>query len=148
VKTALPIILGVLALVIGSFFIVRGHNAMIRSLPPVVDSTHAEVQSLMLAGADMVAVLGTGSMQPYIPAGKQNSSEIVAYVQVERVAFDKLRRGDLIIFRFGNLNILHQLAAKDGDGWIASGLHNERYDYPRVNVGNFVGRVSKTYLLP
>ena len=96
----------------------------------------------------MVAVLGTGSMQPYIPAGKEDSREIVAYVQVERIAFGRVRKGDLIIFRYGNLHILHQLAAKDKDGWIASGLHNERYDYPRVTAENFVGRVVKTYLLP
>jgi hypothetical protein len=146
-KTAAILILATLALAIGAFLVVRNHNNMIRALPPAVSATHAEVQALMLSGADLVAVLGTGSMQPYIPAGKEDSHEIVAYVQVERVSYDSLRKGDLIIFRFGTINVLHQLASKNGDGWIASGLHNERYDRPRVNAGNFVGRVKKTYIL-
>lgn len=145
-KTALILIPLIILLLVGIALVKRSHNTMVHALPPSVQSSPAEVQLLVLAGVDMVAVQGTGSMRPYIPSGNA-ANEIVAYVSIERVPFSDLKQGDLVTYRTQAGNILHQLAAKDGDGWIASGLHNAGYDRSRVTVSNFTGRVVKTYIV-
>jgi len=122
----------------------RQHNA-VTALPKTVQVDLHEVQHLILTGHDLVAVMGTGSMQPYIPGGDDDG--IVAYVQVERPAYSALRKGDLVVFRAGSINILHQIAEREGEDWISTGLHNSHYDGTRVTEKNIIGRVVKTYIL-
>jgi hypothetical protein len=120
----------------------RQHNAL-ANLPPKTTATLAEVQHMLNAGVDLVAVAGTGSMRPYIPAG----DGIVAYCERKRVPFAALEEGNLVIFRAGSLNILHQLAEREGDSWIATGLHNSGYDATRVSAENYMGVVVRTYIV-
>jgi hypothetical protein len=98
---------------------------------------------MLREGYPLVAVLGTGSMQPYIPAGEGR----VAWCMIERCDFKLLNRADLVVFRTPSGNVVHQLAELTAAGWITSGLHNSQYDSTRVTAETFVGRVVKTYLL-
>lgn len=139
---AFAVLLAVVLSVILMRELKRQHNA-VSALSEPVEVTSAEVQIMLTQRVDLVAVTGTGSMQPHIPAGKG----IVAYVEVERVSFAQLRENDLVVFRAGPINILHQLAAKEGAAWIATGLHNSGYDATRVTADNFMGRVVKTYII-
>lgn len=120
----------------------RQHNAS-AALPVPVFASLGDVQLMLIRGADLVAVSGTGSMRPYIPAGEG----IVAYCSIERVSFNQLRKNDLVVYRAGLRNIMHQLAEKEGNAWIATGLHNRTYDGVLVTADNFIGRVVRTYIL-
>jgi hypothetical protein len=116
---------------------------MVKALPPSQPVAPHEIDGMLREGYPLVAVLGTGSMQPYIPAGEGR----VAWVMVERCDFRVLGKGDLVVFRTPSGNILHQLAQLTAAGWITSGLHNASYDTTRVYPETFVGRVVKTYIL-
>jgi hypothetical protein len=147
-KTALLIASILVCFALLAFGLRKHHETMRTSLPPVEKSTHAEVQALMLRGADMVGVLGTGSMVPYIPGNAP--SEIVAYVEVERVPFDRLKAGDLIIYRAAGINIIHQLDRRYPEGWVGSGLHNASYDFRAfgyITAANYIARVTHTYIV-
>lgn len=94
----------------------------------------------------LIAVKGTGSMAPYIPAG--DPSKNVAWVIVEECEFDALKKGDIVVFEVEPYGfILHRLALKTAAGWITSGDHNFSYDSTRVYPENFRGRVTYTYVL-
>jgi hypothetical protein len=141
---SLFVILPILALLL-ILLAVNTHSRMTSALPPSEKTTSAQVQLMLVSGADLIGVLGTGSMVPYIPAG--NPNKIVAWVQIERVDFSELESGDLVVYREIGLNILHQIVDKNKNGWSASGLGNERYDRFLVTKENFSGRVAKTYIL-
>ena len=140
-KTAL--IIAALILAVLTMLELRRQSAAVASLPPTQLAQLHEIQHLLIAGADLVAISGTGSMRPYLPAGVG----IVAYAQLERVSFDQLQAHDLVAFRAPHGNILHQLARPDNGDWIATGLNNAHYDATRVSADNFIGRVVKTYVL-
>lgn len=135
----------VFALIIGSvcWYAITLHRSMVKALPPSQPVAPHEIDGMLREGYPLVAVLGTGSMQPYIPAGEGR----VAWVMVERCDFRVLGKGDLVVFRTPSGNILHQLAQLTAAGWITSGLHNASYDTTRVYPETFVGRVVKTYIL-
>lgn len=116
---------------------------MLDSLPPSEYIHTYEIDAMLRRSDPLIAVLGTGSMQPYIPSG----NGVVAWCLVERCAYDLLGEGDVVVYHTGGSNILHQLSAMTPDGWIASGLHNRNYDSPRVTRANFSGRVVKTYII-
>ena len=116
---------------------------MVKALPPFQFVAPHEIDGLLRKGYPLVAVLGTGSMQPYIPAG----NGVVAWAMVTSCDFRTLGKGDLVVFRTPIGNVIHQLAQLDGDGWITTGLHNNGYDSTRVTRDTFVGRTVKTYLL-
>jgi len=122
---------------------IQRHRSMIKALPPSFTVAPHEIDGMLREGYPLVAVLGTGSMQPYIPAGDGR----VAWVMVERCDFRVLGKGDLVVFRTPSGNILHQLAQLTAAGWITSGLHNSSYDTTRVYPETFVGRVAKTYII-
>ncbi len=119
------------------------YNFMIKALPPSTTVAPHEIDGMLREGYPLVAVLGTGSMQPYIPAGEGR----VAWCLIERCDFRVLGKGDLVVFRTPKGNILHQLAQLTAAGWITSGLHNSSYDTTRVYPETFVGRVVKTYII-
>ena len=122
---------------------IQRHRSMVKALPPSFTVATHEIDGMLRGGSPLVAVLGTGSMQPYIPAGEG----VVAWVMIERCDFKLLNKGDLIVFRSKHGNILHQLAQLTAAGWITTGLHNASYDTTRVYPETFVGRVVKTYIL-
>jgi hypothetical protein len=122
---------------------IQRHRSMVKALPPSQPVAPHEIDGLLREGYPLVAVLGTGSMQPYIPAGEGR----VAWVMVERCDFRVLGKGDLVVFRTPQGNIVHQLAQLTAAGWITSGLHNASYDTTRVYPETFVGRVVKTYII-
>ena len=122
---------------------IQRHRSMVKALPPSFTVAPHEIDGMLREGYPLVAVLGTGSMQPYIPAGEGR----VAWVMVERCDFKLLAKGDLVVFRTPTGNIVHQLAQLTASGWTATGLHNSSYDSTSVTANNFVGRVVKTYII-
>lgn len=122
---------------------IQRHRSMVKALPPSFTVAPHEIDRMLREGYPLVAILGTGSMQPYIPAGEGR----VAWCMTERCDFNLLGKGDLVVFRTPSGNILHQLAQLTAAGWITSGLHNSKYDNTRVTAEIFVGRVVKTYII-
>lgn len=105
-----------------------------------------ELQSLRLE--QTVAIAGTGSMKPYIP-DSENPRDIVAIASVETPPYEELTEGDLVVYRGKqNLLVIHQIVARLGASWIASGLNNPRSDGPAVNRDTFRSRVKSVYILP
>jgi hypothetical protein len=122
---------------------IQRHRNMVKALPPSSTVAPHEIDGMLREGYPLVAVLGTGSMQPYIPAGEGR----VAWCMIERCDFRVLGQGDLVVFRTPSGNVVHQLAELTAEGWTATGLNNSHYDSTRVTAETFVGRVVKTYLL-
>lgn len=80
------------------------------------------------------AVAATGSMKPTLD---ENS-----VVTVERVAFSKLRRGDIIIYLNSHGQpIIHRLYEQHGSSWFVLGDNNGSVDSEAVTSSNFQGRV-------
>lgn len=80
------------------------------------------------------AVAPTGSMKPTLD---ENS-----VVTVERVAFTKLRRGDIIIYLNAHGQpIIHRLYEQHGNSWFVLGDNNGSIDAEAVTPANFQGRV-------
>lgn len=101
-------------------------------------------------GGAVLPILGTGSMAPFIPAGE--ATGIVAYAVTDPArAFENIEAGDLCIYRaewLAGALVIHQAAARDGAGWIMTGLHNSGYESRyRVTQSNFVGVVARVYVI-
>jgi hypothetical protein len=94
-----------------------------------------------ILGGSVVAVCGTGSMAPYIRKGDK-PSDIVAYGLIGSTTFAEVKRGTVCIYAYGDIVAIHGAAAKSGEGWIMSGLHNSRSDI-LMDAKNFRGIVSK-----
>jgi len=139
---ALPVVFALLAAYV-CWYAISFHRSMVKALPPSYTVVPHEIDGMLREGYPLVAVLGTGSMQPYIPAGEGR----VAWVMIERCDFRVLGQGDLVVFRTPSGNVVHQLSELTAEGWTATGLHNSHYDPTRVTAETFVGRVVKTYLL-
>lgn len=151
-RTILFIGLGVAALVVVLLLARRNRNTLERGLPPrVVCASRAEAERQ--AGGGAVAVLGTGSMAPYIPAagaGLDPLATICAYVVlVPGATVADVTEGALCIYvpNWAGRNVMHQAAAFDGGGWIMTGLHNKTYENSERMTGEkFVGLVARTYV--
>lgn len=134
------------ALALGGFIVwqLRRYHAMRNALPVPINATLRDIRTLYTQGVDLVAILGTGSMRPTIPAGEG----VVAYAQLDRRAYVLLGEGDLVVFRVpGGGYVVHQLAQLDGGSWITGGSANARYDAARMDATSYVGLVIKLYLL-
>ena len=94
-----------------------------------------------ILGGNIVAICGTGSMAPYIRKGDQ-PTDIVAYGVIGSTLFSEIKRGTVCIYAYGDIVAIHGAAAKSGQGWIMSGLHNSRSDI-LMDEKNFKGIVSK-----
>ena len=124
-------------------------------LPPQ-EVCRNEADARARAGASAIAVLGTGSMAPYIPAAPPGFDPLkvtVALVTLRPAAtFADIRAGDLCVYHAAWLvgsTICHQAAQHDADGWIMSGLANAHSEPSwRVTAANFVGIVGKSYVWP
>lgn len=152
-KQATYIVCALVVIAAIAFWVWRQQRQMIAALPPrvvCVDRDDARAR----AGLDAVAILGTGSMAPLIPAakaGQDPKTTVVAYVKPSDKTYDEIRRGDLVIYwaDWARGWVCHQAAQQDGDGWIMSGLNNrESESFARVTVRNFRAVVLNVYVWP
>ena len=143
-RTALVLLMATLALAVACVGLVRREQALAASLPPVVKVTSVQFRLLRNHDKTLVPILGTGSMQPLIPASS-DPDDVVALAALDRRAFDLLGEGALIVFRTPRGYIIHRLEQFTPEGWITSGSHNARYDSGRVTAGNYVGVAVKIY---
>lgn len=145
----------ILAVLVASaviYFAVRSQRGLEAGLPSrVVCASQAE--ALAQAGPGSVAVLGTGSMAPYIPAsraGLDPLTTIVAYVVlVPGAGIADVKKGDLCIYVpvWAGRNVMHQAAEFDNGGWIMTGLNNREFENSERMTGDkFVGVVARTYV--
>ncbi len=85
-------------------------------------------------GGRVYAIAPSGSMLPTLDAG--------SIVTVEKVTLEKLKRGDIVIYRnAAGLPVIHRLYEKHGDRWFVLGDNNTAIDRETVSAGNFLGRV-------
>lgn len=134
-------------------------RTMVAGLPPreVCENRHAALiaagEFARAQGGTVIAVLGTGSMAPYIPAAPAGSdplATLAAYAVTTPATFADIRPGALCIYRAewdAKLYVLHQAAQRDGLGWVMSGLHNPRSEPQwRVTPANFIGITAKVFV--
>ena len=146
---AVLLVLGLAALL----FVSKRHQAdLVRGLPPRIVCA-GQADALAQAGDSAIAIRGTGSMAPYIPAaapGLVPVDTVVAYAVLDAAAnYESLTVGALVLYTAGWTphHVLHQAALKDRLGWIMSGLHNERSEtWERVTPANYKGTVGRVYV--
>lgn len=132
----------------------RSQRVLLDGLPlRIVATSQAEAQAL--AGPGAIAVLGTGSMAPYIPfaaTGLDPLATVCAYVVlVPGATVEAVTPGALCIYvpEWARRNVMHQAATFAEGGWIMTGLHNQDYENrERMTGRNFVGLVARTYVWP
>ena len=130
----------------------RSERVLTAGLPlRIVAKTQDEARTLASLGA--VAVLGTGSMAPYIaaaPAGTDPLATVMAYVvTVQGATIADVRAGSLCIYipEWAGRHVMHQAASFSEGGWIMTGLGTKTYENAERMTGrNFVGIVSRTYI--
>lgn len=156
------IIATVIALALLGTLAYCAQRRLVEGLPPKAElPTLAEAHAAALAyqhanGGNVLPILGTGSMAPFIPparAGLDPWKTVVAYVVTDpRATFADVRAGSLCIYlaawnRGGP--VLHQAAERDGGGWIMSGLNNAQSEADwRVTPENFRGVAAKVFTWP
>ncbi len=85
-------------------------------------------------GGRVYAIAPSGSMLPTLDEG--------SIVTVEIVALDKLKKGDIIIYRNASgVAVIHRLYERHDDRWYVLGDNNASVDQEMVSSGNFIGRV-------
>ena len=149
VALVVALVLGLAALLVVSK---RKQTDLARGLPPrIVCASQGE--AFAQAGVGATPVLGTGSMAPWIPAalpGLDPRKTVVAYAVIDTAAtYDGITTGALVVYfaTWAGGRVLHQAAARDGGGWIMSGLHNERSEtWERVTAKNYIGTVARVYV--
>ena len=149
VALVVALVLGLAALLVVSK---RKQADLARGLPArIVCASQGE--AFGLAGVGATPVLGTGSMAPWIPAalpGLDPRKTVVAYAVIDTAAtYDGITTGALVVYfaTWAGGRVLHQAAARDGGGWIMSGLHNERSEtWERVTAANYIGTVARVYV--
>lgn len=136
------------------------HAADIAALPPRIecrDQADAQTQAtawIAAHGGELVPVVGTGSMAPYIPAaapGSDPRTTIVAYAVIDSSAYALVHTGDLCVYvaEWSHTPTIHQVVEQDPLGWIMSGLHNARSETAwRMTEANFIGRVITIFTWP
>ena len=143
-----------LGLVVVLGLALRNERVLTAGLPlRIVAKTQSEAQAL--AGLGAVAVLGTGSMAPYIaaaPAGSDPLATVMAYVvTVQGATIADVRAGSLCIYvpEWAGRHVMHQAASFADGGWIMTGLGTKSYETTERMTGrNFVGIVARTYIFP
>ena len=151
-KRSLLLALLALGLVALLALALRSERVLTAGLPlRIVAKTQDEARTLASLGA--VAVLGTGSMAPYIaaaPAGTDPLATVMAYVvTVQGATIADVRAGSLCIYipEWAGRHVMHQAASFSEGGWIMTGLGTKTYENAERMTGrNFVGIVSRTYI--
>lgn len=125
-----------------------------RGLPTRIACT-SQLDAQVQAGAGAIAVLGTGSLAPYLPhasPGLDPLKTVVAFAVIDPAAtFDSIRAGTLCIYSadWTKFRVMHQASSQDARGWIGSGLNNARSEsFARITPQNFVGIVARVYVWP
>jgi len=145
-----------LVLLLAAIVLVARHkeSVLVAGLPVRIVCTD-QAAAKEQAGLGAIAVLGTGSMAPYIPAalpGRDPLSTVVAYAVLDGTAtFDGITKGALIVYApaWAKGRVMHQAALLDSGGWIMSGLHNERSEtWERLTPATYVGTVARVYVWP
>lgn len=150
------LIFGLVCLLAAVLLLAR-HNqrTLTAGLPPrIVCATQEEARAA--AGPTAIAVLGTGSMAPYIPAaapGRDPLATVVAYLVPDaNLVFTDIRPGRIVVYKpdwSPIYAVAHGAASQDAAGWIMSGLHNRDYEArTRVNTDNFLAIVASVYVWP
>ena len=149
IALVVALVLGLAALLVVSK---RKQADLARGLPPRIVCAN-QGEAFALAGVGATPVLGTGSMAPWIPAalpGLDPRKTVVAYAVIDTAAtYDGITTGALVVYfaTWAGGRVLHQAAARDGGGWIMSGLHNERSEtWERVTAKNYIGTVARVYV--
>lgn len=147
-------LLGVALLLAALAFVAwRAHRTLTSNLPPRIEC-RAEAEARALAGPGALAVLGTGSMAPFIPPapiGQDPGKTIVAYAVTELATYADIQAGDLCLYtaEWTPGLVMHQAAQRDSLGWIMSGLGNAHSEARwRVTPANFRGIVARVYVWP
>ena len=143
-----------LGLVVVLALALRSERVLTAGLPlRIVAKSQQEARTL--AGLGAVAVLGTGSMAPYIaaaPKGSDPFATVMAYVvTVQGATIDDVKAGSLCIYvpEWAGRHVMHQAASFSEGGWIMTGLGTKSYETTeRMTRRNFVGIVSRTYIWP
>lgn len=143
-----------LGLVVVLGLALRSERVLAAGLPlRIVAKSKEEAQTL--AGLGAVAVLGTGSMAPYIaaaPKGSDPLSTVMAYVVTAQGAtIADVKAGSLCIYvpEWAGRHVMHQAASFSEGGWIMTGLGTKSYETTERMTGrNFVGIVARTYIWP
>lgn len=152
-RTALYILGAVLVIAGLGIMAWRAQRTLTSNLPPRIECRD-QLDARTRAGAGAYAVLGTGSMAPFIPAslhGQDPRQTLVAYAVTEPASYADIQAGDLCIYspEFHNGLVIHQAAQRDSLGWIMSGLGNARSEAAwRVTSANFKGIVARVYVWP
>jgi hypothetical protein len=153
-KRSLLLAVLVLGLVVVLGLALRSERVLTAGLPlRILAKTQDEARTL--AGLGAVAVLGTGSMAPYIAAahaGTDPLATVMAYVvTVQGATIADVRAGSLCIYipEWAGRHVMHQAASFSEGGWIMTGLGTKTYENAERMTGrNFVGIVSRTYIWP
>lgn len=148
----------VLGLLIG--LALRSQHTLEAGLPPRIECrseahAHALAQtSAQLIGAQVFRVLGTGSMQPYIPAAPagRNPLETATAFAVTKpgATFEDVTPGALCLYRHNSSAVgvtIHGAALRTRFGWIMSGLNNARSDATMTRE-TFIGIVADVFVWP
>ena len=144
VKINLRILAGV-GLALAAANLPGGGLAAKTALPPRFEVA-SEREARLLAGPQAVAVVGTGSMRPYIPASA-DPRKIVAFAATEPTPYDELKKGELVLYRWKGGLVVHQIVARQGENWISSGLGNAHYDAVHVTRQTYERRVVRVYVI-
>ena len=149
------------ALLLGglAFLALRSHEKLVSNLPPVeqpMPQIVAVTEALDFAkahpGYKVTAVLGTGSMAPYIPAspeGKDPMKTVMAYAVVGG-DFKDVHTGTLCVYAPEGLDyqIIHLAVSFVNGGWIMTGLANKHYEtWWRMTPKEFRGYAIKVFLV-
>jgi hypothetical protein len=154
-RTALYAGLAALAVVGLAILATYAHKRNLAMLPPKIECADL-ADARNRAGLYAIPVLGTGSMQPYIPAAPKGADPlktIVAFAKLELAAtYADVQPGDLVMYAaewHNGQNVMHQAARKDSDGWVMSGTANAHSESRwRVTEANFKGLVARVYVWP
>jgi signal peptidase I len=91
-------------------------------------------QAADIMGGRVFTIAPTGSMKPTL-----DENSVVA---VEKVSFEELRKGDIVIYRdAAGLPVVHRLHQQLSGRWMVLGDNNAAVDQETVSPANFVGRV-------
>ena len=153
-KTIGPIIGGLIVVALLVYSAIRSQRVLVNGLPPRIEhATQAEALAAC-AGTTFSAILGTGSMAPFIPAAPAGADPLattVAYA-IERpgATFADITPGVLVVYRpkwNKHGRTAHNAALLTASGWVMSGLHNARSEsWEPITAAEFVGIIEAVHV--
>ena len=85
-------------------------------------------------GGRAYVIAPSGSMLPTLDEG--------SIVTIEKVAWDKLKKGDIIVYRnAAGQAVIHRLFERHDDRWFVLGDNNASVDRETMSADNLLGRV-------